>query len=146
MAYLWISSSLVPSAVEFTGYGRLLKRPMTVYEDICSEQGLEFSQSDEKILVKGRLKSGTYNVRGDISSQFITGLLFALPMLQGDSVINIIPPGATASDIREFETDYDDGRTEYEGKIVYDGMEYEFEIDGYSGAIRNWESEPVGRW
>ena len=55
-------------------------------------------------------------------------------------------PGATASDIREFETDYDDGRTEYEGKIVYDGMEYEFEIDGYSGAIRNWESEPVGRW
>ena len=83
---------LFETPVEFTGYGRLLKRPMTVYEDICSEQGLEFSQSDEKILVKGRLKSGTYNVRGDISSQFITGLLFALPMLQGDSVINIIPP------------------------------------------------------
>ena len=52
-------------------------------------------------------------------------------------------PGASASDIREFETDRDDGRVEYEGKIVYGGMEYEFEIDGYSGAIRNWEAEPL---
>ena len=52
-------------------------------------------------------------------------------------------PGASASDIREFETDRDDGRLEYEGKIVYGGMEYEFEIDGYSGAIRNWEAEPL---
>ena len=52
-------------------------------------------------------------------------------------------PGASASDIREFETDRDDGRVEYEGKIVYGGMEYEFEIDGYSGAIRSWEAEPL---
>ena len=52
-------------------------------------------------------------------------------------------PGAAVSDIREFETDYDDGRLQYEGKICYDGMEYEFEIDGYSGAIRNWEAESM---
>ena len=52
-------------------------------------------------------------------------------------------PGASASDIWEFETDRDDGRIQYEGKIVYGGMEYEFEIDGYSGAIRNWEVEPA---
>lgn len=52
-------------------------------------------------------------------------------------------PGATADDIWEFETDYDDGRLEYEGKIYYDHMEYEFEIDGYSGAIRNWEVESI---
>ena len=55
-------------------------------------------------------------------------------------------PGATTNDIYEFETDYDDGRIEYEGKIIYGGMEYEFEIDGYSGSIRNWEAEPTGRW
>ena len=41
------------------------------------------------------------------------------------------------------ELDRDDGRVEYEGKIVYGGMEYEFEIDGHSGAIRNWEAEPL---
>ena len=52
-------------------------------------------------------------------------------------------PGAKMSDIVEFETDRDDGRIEYEGKIYYDHMEYEFEIDGYSGAIRNWEVEAI---
>lgn len=50
-------------------------------------------------------------------------------------------PGAGEEHIREFETDYDDGRLEYEGTIIYEGMEYEFEIDGYSGYIRNWEAE-----
>ena len=55
-------------------------------------------------------------------------------------------PGATASDIYDFEADYDDGRIQYEGKIIYNGMKYEFEIDGYSGSIREWESESVGRW
>ena len=54
-------------------------------------------------------------------------------------------PGATASDIYDFEADYDDGRIQYEGKIIYNGMKYEFEIDGYSGSIREWESESVGR-
>ena len=54
-------------------------------------------------------------------------------------------PGASASDIWEFETDRDDGRLEYDCKIVYDGMEYEFSIDGSSGAIMGWESEPIHR-
>ena len=52
-------------------------------------------------------------------------------------------PGATESNIREFEVDYDDGRLEYEGTIYYGEMEYEFEIDGYSGAIRSWEVESI---
>ena len=51
-------------------------------------------------------------------------------------------PGATESDIYEFETDRDDGRLEYEGKIIYNNTEYEFTIDGYSGAIREWDAEP----
>ena len=52
-------------------------------------------------------------------------------------------PGAKESDIREFEVDYDDGRLEYEGTIYYGELEYEFEIDGYSGAIRSWEVESI---
>lgn len=48
-------------------------------------------------------------------------------------------PGATAADIKEFEVDSDDGKLQYEGKIYYNGVEYEFEIDGYSGAIREWD-------
>ena len=50
-------------------------------------------------------------------------------------------PGATVNDIYEFELDRDDGRLEYEGTIYYNGMEYEFTIDGYSGAIRSWDVE-----
>lgn len=50
-------------------------------------------------------------------------------------------PGATVSDIYEFELDRDDGRLEYEGTIWYNGVEYEFTIDGYSGAIRKWEAD-----
>ncbi len=52
-------------------------------------------------------------------------------------------PGASIEHIREFKTDYEDGHTEYEGTIVYNGMEYEFEIDAYSGAFRSWETEPI---
>lgn len=53
-------------------------------------------------------------------------------------------PGASDGDIREFKTDREDGRVEYEGKIIYDGMEYEFEIGADSGAFIDWEQEPVG--
>ena len=52
-------------------------------------------------------------------------------------------PGATEADIREWDVDYDDGRLEYEGSIWFEEMEYEFEIDGYSGAIRDWEVESI---
>ncbi|MGI6031189.1 MAG: PepSY domain-containing protein [Eubacteriales bacterium] len=51
-------------------------------------------------------------------------------------------PGATQENIR-LELDSDDGRLCYEGKIVYDNMKYEFEIDAYSGAILEWEAESV---
>jgi uncharacterized membrane protein YkoI len=50
-------------------------------------------------------------------------------------------PGASEGDIQEFSTDRDDGRLEYEGEIRYNGVTYEFEIDGYSGAIRSWETD-----
>ena len=52
-------------------------------------------------------------------------------------------PGAKESDIRGFEVDYDDGRLEYEGSIYFNEMEYEFEIDGFSGSIRSWEVESI---
>ena len=54
-------------------------------------------------------------------------------------------PGAAESDIRKFKIDTDDGILLYEGKIIYNGMEYEFEIDAYSGTIREWSAEPFAR-
>ena len=51
--------------------------------------------------------------------------------------------GATEKDIYEWEFDYDDGRSEYEGKIIYGGTEYDFTIDASSGAVVEWEAESV---
>lgn len=52
-------------------------------------------------------------------------------------------PGATEQDIHEFKKELDDGRLTYEGTIVYEKMEYEFEIDVATGQFRSWESESV---
>ena len=51
--------------------------------------------------------------------------------------------GATEKDIYEWKLDYDDGRPEYEGKIIYGGTEYEFTIDATTGAITEWDTEAV---
>lgn len=54
-------------------------------------------------------------------------------------------PGASDADIREFETDYDDGALQYEGTLLYNSMKYEFEIDAYSGFFREWSAEPFSQ-
>ncbi|MEE1185496.1 MAG: 3-phosphoshikimate 1-carboxyvinyltransferase [Acutalibacteraceae bacterium] len=71
------------------GTDRLLQRSFSVYEDLFKSQGLLFEKEKNSITVQGRLHSGDYSVPGDVSSQFISGLLFALPLLEGDSVIKI---------------------------------------------------------
>lgn len=76
----------------FTGDGRLLQRPQKVYQDIFQHQGLFYEQSPEHIIIQGKLKPGNFIIPGNISSQFISGLLFALPLLEADSVITILPP------------------------------------------------------
>lgn len=75
-----------------TGKGRLMQRPQSVYESICEKQGLTFEASGDGIRLRGPLQAGTFEVQGNISSQFITGLLFALPLLDRDSRIELIPP------------------------------------------------------
>lgn len=65
---------------------------MGVYEEICKKQGLLFQPTAEGITVGGRLKSGSYKIKGNISSQFITGLLFVLPLMSQSSTIQLIPP------------------------------------------------------
>ena len=75
--------------VEFIGAPRLLERPMAAYRDICLEKGLKYEQTNEKITVKGPLSAGEYSLPGNVSSQFITGLLFALSVLDDDSRIRL---------------------------------------------------------
>ena len=73
----------------FTGRGRLLARPQTPYADLFAEKGIFFAHEAQAITAGGELKPGEYALPGDVSSQFITGLLYALPLLDGDSTIRV---------------------------------------------------------
>ncbi|BAH05755.1 3-phosphoshikimate 1-carboxyvinyltransferase [Clostridium kluyveri] len=77
--------------ITFTGEGKLVERPLNVYYDIFKSQKIYYKTESGKLplTINGKLKSGDYRVRGDVSSQFVTGLLFALPLLSGDSKIEI---------------------------------------------------------
>ena len=72
--------------VTFTGSEKLMSRPLFVYEEICKDQNIIFERGKNSLTVCGKLKKCEYSVPGNVSSQFITGLLFALPFL-GESKI-----------------------------------------------------------
>lgn len=73
----------------FAGYGRLMERPMEVYESLAKEKSLTYFKTSEGIRVCGKMTSGTYTVPANVSSQFISGLLFALPLCDGDSTLRL---------------------------------------------------------
>lgn len=77
---------------KLTGAKSLFSRPLGIYEEICKEQGIFFQKTEDSLEIDGQLKATHYKVPGNISSQFITGLLYALPLLKGDSVLEVIPP------------------------------------------------------
>lgn len=76
----------------FTGCGKLPTRPITPYLKEFKKHGVEFISEEMPYHIKGKLTSGAFSVPGDISSQFITGLLFALPLIEGSSSIVMTSP------------------------------------------------------
>lgn len=76
----------------FFGSETLRSRPFGIYEDLCRDNNIIFKKESDHILLSGRLNAGVFDIAGNVSSQFITGLLFALPLLDDDSIINLIPP------------------------------------------------------
>ncbi len=83
--------------ITLTGSERLFERPLDVYEEICQKNGISFEKTENSVTVCGKLKAGSYRVRGDVSSQFVSGLLFALPLLDGDSSIEVTGKFESAS-------------------------------------------------
>lgn len=75
--------------ITLKGTERLMSRSLAVYKEMCLSQDIEFSEDKESVTVCGKLTAGKYSVRGDVSSQFISGLMFALPLLGSDSIIDI---------------------------------------------------------
>ena len=125
-----------------TGSKTLLSRPLSVYETIADAQGLRFERASDRLTVQGRLSSGVYEIAGNISSQFISGLLFALPLLDGDSELRLIPPveskpyiDMTLSALRDFGIEITEGEHTF---LIKGGQQYrpcEIAVEGdYSNA------------
>ena len=78
--------------VVFTGSERLLERPLEAYEGICAQQRLHYDRQRDRLTVRGPLRPDKFALRGDLSSQFVTGLLFALPFLPEPSRLSLLAP------------------------------------------------------
>lgn len=81
--------------VTLTGSPRLMERPLEVYQQLCRERALLFGREGDRLYVRGPLQPGLFSLPGDVSSQFVTGLLYALPLLEAGSVLSLIPPVAS---------------------------------------------------
>lgn len=82
--------SLENQKTVFRGATSLMNRPLTIYEDIFNQDGFHFNKDGNTLTIKACLKARNYDIPGNISSQFISGLLFALPLRNSDSHIRII--------------------------------------------------------
>ena len=84
--------------VSFTGSERLLARPLEPYEKICAAQRLFYDRQRDRLTVRGPLRADEeFELAGDVSSQFVTGLLYALPFLPEPSRITLLPPVESGS-------------------------------------------------
>ena len=127
-------------SAEFIGCGSLLSRPVGLFADILPRAGVNVETGGTLPLkTNGKLKSGTFEVAGNISSQYITGLLFALPLLDGDSRIVLTTPlqsagytDMTTACMRAFGVEAE--RTDY-GWFIKGGQRY---------AVRDYRTE--GDW
>lgn len=128
--------------VTLRGSERLFERPLDVYETLCQENSFSFEKKKDSLTLCGKLQSGSFKVRGDISSQFITGLIFALVYLGRESTIEIIPPfesrsyvDLTISALRSFGAKVD-FESEYLIKITPSNMNsFDGRVEGdYSNA------------
>ena len=140
-----IALALTDKKVRFVGRGKLGSRPMQAFYDIFDRQGIIYRDdsalTEERLLdlhVQGRLKSGEFYLSGDVSSQFVSGLLLATSLLEGDSVINITTPmqsvgyvDLTIKAMRDFGVEVIND--EYRKLIVKGGRRYnarDYEVEG----------------
>lgn len=132
-------------SVVFHMEGLLPKRPHSALIEVLSQNGMQIRQEDDRMYCSGRLISGDYRIPGNISSQFISGLLFALPLLEGDSTITVLGEsmsesyiGITLAALKEHGicTDYRNGVYYVPGKQKYAAVsETEVERDWSSAAF-----------
>lgn len=124
---------------KFIGKGKLVTRPLDTYLETFKDKGVTFNYNGNlPAFSSGKLSAGNYTIKGNVSSQFITGLLFALPLLNGDSSITVLPPfqsksyvNITLSCLKSFGIEIvEDGLTYHiKGNQSYKANDYYVESD-----------------
>lgn len=123
----------------FRGSGRLMQRPLGVYEELCRERGFTFEKSGSALTVGGRLTDMDLTIDGSVSSQFVTGLMLAAPLTGREQRITLEPPVVSLPYIeitREVMKKYG-VKTEWEDEKT-------IRIDG--GSYRGIEARVEGDW
>ena len=128
-----------PIHCTLTGKTSLFSRPMSVYASIFQKQNLPFALFEHSIQIEGKLHADHFVIPGNISSQFISGLLFACPLLDSDSIVEILPPFESQSyvdltlDVLKKFNIHIEKRNEFTyfipGNQTYIGQEIEIEAD-----------------
>ena len=128
----------------FIGSKRLIDRGISEYEEIFGKKGIKINKSENKIELFGSLTSGEYRLAGNVSSQFISGLIFALPLLFGDSKIVITTElesadyvNITIDAVRKFgiEVDFRDNEIFIKGNQKYESQNLTVEGDASNAAF-----------
>lgn len=83
-------SSFLANEVKFKGSEKLISRPLKIYKELYKKENLHFDLDSNELLISGSLNDNYYKIDGSVSSQFISGLLFYLPLLNHDSIIEIV--------------------------------------------------------
>lgn len=129
----------------FQGHGKLMTRPMAPYLKVLEEKGATFQAEGNTLAVQGSLVSSVYRLPGDISSQYLSGLLLSLPIAEGDSEIQLTTSlesesyvDMTISVMAEFGVYVEkcvDGRYRIPGNQVYQAKDYAVETDHSAAAF-----------
>lgn len=139
-------ASISGTKVTLTGSGTLSKRPIDTYLHLLPKLGVDIHTEDGSIpvTVNGKLKAGKIELPGNISSQFITGLLFVLPLLSSDSEIILTTPlesegyvDMTISVMKKFSVKVEKTKTGFfiKGNQTYKATDYKTEGDWSSAAF-----------
>ena len=136
-------------SVTFAGEGRLPSRPLDVYADLLPKHGVSVSGPTLPLTISGQLTAGDYALAGNVSSQFITGLLYALPLCDGDSHVRLTTPLESADYVTmteaalkaagiPVEVEWEDGHRvgwRVPGNQTYQARTYEVEADWSQAAF-----------
>lgn len=145
MRFLLPLAAVLRDRVTVTGSRRLIERGISVYEDVFRTKGIRVTITENEIRTEGRLNAGVYTLPGNISSQFVSGLLIALSVCEKESRLTVLPPvesrpyiDMTAAVLNQYGADIhreDDHTYLIRGGTVFHATETEVEGDWSNAAV-----------